>query len=95
MSNRISARKADELVKSNLPKGVAQAPMQLAQECMDLSTKIQHMSEDYIFSNIFMEYVKLKDPELYKQARLVSETQIRLHTTIYNGATHNQLGGEE
>ena len=52
MSKRISARKADELVKSNLPKGVAQGPMQLAQECMDLSTKIQHMSEDYIFSNI-------------------------------------------
>ena len=82
----INAEKADELVKSNLPKFVSKGPMQLAQECMDLSVKIQHLSEDYIFTNIFMEYVKLKDPDLYKKARLVSESQLRLHSTLYEGA---------
>tara|TARA_R100001443_G_scaffold109705_1_gene121186 strand:- start:317 stop:589 length:273 start_codon:yes stop_codon:yes gene_type:complete len=74
-----SPRQADNMVRQHLPEKLfakGHGPMALAHECMELSTKIQHLSEDYMFVTVFMEYVKLKDPALYKQGKLTAESVI-------------------
>ena len=74
-----SPRHADNMVRQHLPEKLftkGHGPMALAHECMELSTKIQHLSEDYMFVTVFMEYVKLKDPALYKQGKLTAESVI-------------------
>ena len=74
-----SPRQADNMVRQHLPEKLftkGHGPMALAHECMELSRKIQHLSEDYMFVTVFMEYVKLKDPALYKQGKLTAESVI-------------------
>jgi hypothetical protein len=71
---------ADNLVRQHLPEKLfvkGNGPMALAHECMELSTKIQHLSEDYMFVTVFMEYIKLKDPALYQQGKLTAESVIK------------------
>ena len=71
---------ADNLVRQHLPEKLfvkGNGPMALAHECMELSNKIQHLSEDYMFVTVFMEYIKLKDPALYQQGKLTAESVIK------------------
>ena len=75
-----SPRQADNLVRQHLPEKLfvkGNGPMALAHECMELSNKIQHLSEDYMFVTVFMEYIKLKDPALYQQGKLTAESVIK------------------
>ena len=44
---------------------------------MELSTKIQVLTEDYLFCTMFMEYINMKDPTLYQQGKLVAEATLR------------------
>jgi len=74
MKNAINS---DAKIRQHMPTKVAPGPLQLAQECMDLSTKIQVLTEDYLFTTLFMEYIKMKDPVLYAQGRIVAEATIK------------------
>jgi len=72
-----NAIQSDAKIRQHLPKQVAPGPLQLTQECMELSGKIQVLTEDYLFTTIFMEYIKMKDPALYNQGRIVAEATLR------------------
>ena len=73
----INAKQSDAKIRQHLPKQVAPGPLSLAQECMELSNKIQVLTEDYLFTTLFMEYIKMKDPVLYAQGRIVAEATIK------------------
>lgn len=80
--NQKHASEADGLLRQNLPKsiqGSVNGPMKLARECMELSNKIQHMSQDYMFTTVFMQYIKLRDKALYDEAMLTAEQALKLH----------------
>ena len=68
---------SDAKIRQHLPKQVAPGPLSLAQECMELSTKIQVLTEDYLFCTMFMEYINMKDPTLYQQGKLVAEATLK------------------
>ena len=51
---------------------------------MELSTKIQVLTDDYLFCTMFMEYIKLKDPELYKQGKLIAESTLQIDKDVKN-----------
>ena len=72
-----SAKQSDAKIRQHLPKQVAPGPLSLAQECMELSTKIQVLTEDYLFCTMFMEYINMKDPTLYQQGKLVAEATLK------------------
>ena len=72
-----NAMQSDAKIRQHLPKQVAPGPLSLAQECMELSTKIQVLTEDYLFCTMFMEYINMKDPTLYQQGKLVAEATLR------------------
>ena len=72
-----SAKQSDAKIRQHLPRKVAPGPLQLTQECMELSNKIQVLTEDYLFTTMFMEYIKMKDPALYNQGRIVAEATLR------------------
>ena len=73
----INAKQSDAKIRQHLPKQVAPGPLSLAQECMELSTKIQVLTEDYLFCTMFMEYINMKDPTLYQQGKLVAEATLK------------------
>ena len=68
---------SDAKIRQHLPKQVAPGPLSLAQECMELSNKIQVLTEDYLFCTMFMEYINMKDPTLYQQGKLVAEATLK------------------
>ena len=68
---------SDAKIRQHLPKQVAPGPLSLAKECMELSNKIQVLTEDYLFTTMFMEYIKIKDPVLYSQGRIVAEATLK------------------
>ena len=72
-----NAMQSDAKIRQHLPKQVAPGPLSLAQECMELSNKIQVLTEDYLFTTLFMEYIKMKDPTLYQQGKLVAEATLK------------------
>ena len=72
-----NAMQSDAKIRQHLPKQVAPGPLSLAQECMELSTKIQVLTEDYLFCTMFMEYINMKDPTLYQQGKLVAEATLK------------------
>ena len=72
-----NAMQSDAKIRQHLPKQVAPGPLSLAQECMELSNKIQVLTEDYLYTTMFMEYIKIKDPVLYNQGRIVAEATLK------------------
>ena len=72
-----NAMQSDAKIRQHLPKQVAPGPLSLAQECMELSNKIQVLTEDYLFCTMFMEYINMKDPTLYQQGKLVAEATLK------------------
>ena len=67
----------DVKIRQHLPTRLQHGPLALAKECMELSTKIQVLTEDYLFTTLFMEYIKMKDPALYNQGRIVAEATLK------------------
>ena len=66
----------DVKIRQHLPTHLQLGPLALAQECMELSTKIQILTEDYLFCTMFMEYISMKDPALYQQGKLIAEATL-------------------
>ena len=66
----------DVKIRQHLPTHLQLGPLALAKECMELSTKIQVLTEDYLFCTMFMEYISMKDPVLYQQGKLIAEATI-------------------
>lgn len=71
----------DVKIRQHLPNHLKLGPLALAKECMELSTKIQVLTEDYLFCTMFMEYIKMKDPALYQQGKLIAEATINKDKT--------------
>ena len=67
----------DVKIRQHLPTRLQHGPLALAKECMELSTKIQVLTEDYLFCTMFMEYINMKDPTLYQQGKLVAEATLK------------------
>ncbi len=67
----------DVKIRQHLPNHLQLGPLALAKECMELSNKIQVLTEDYIFCTMFMEYIKMKDPVLYTQGKLIAEATLK------------------
>lgn len=67
----------DVKIRQHLPNHLQLGPLALAKECMELSTKIQVLTEDYLFCTMFMEYIKMKDPVLYNQGKLIAEATLK------------------
>lgn len=67
----------DVKIRQHLPNHLQLGPLALAKECMELSTKIQVLTEDYLFCTMFMEYIKIKDPVLYNQGKLIAEATLK------------------
>ena len=63
----------DVKIRQHLPTHLQLGPLALAKECMELSTKIQVLTDDYLFCTMFMEYISMKDPALYQQGKLIAE----------------------
>ena len=66
----------DVKMRQHLPTHLQLGPLALAKECMELSTKIQVLTDDYLFCTMFMEYISMKDPVLYQQGKLIAEATI-------------------
>ena len=81
---KVQIVEGDVKIRQHLPNRLAQGqgPLALAKECMELSNKIQVLTDDYIFCTMFMQYVKLKDPALYKQGRLTAESVIKQSSNV-------------
>lgn len=71
----------DVKIRQHLPTHLQLGPLALAKECMELSTKIQVLTEDYLFCTMFMEYISMKDPVLYQQGKLIAEATINKDKT--------------
>tara|TARA_R110000822_G_C14893511_1_gene448065 strand:+ start:96 stop:356 length:261 start_codon:yes stop_codon:yes gene_type:complete len=82
--NKLDVSQGDAKIRHHLPNHISQGPLALAQECMELSNKIQVLTDDYLFCTIFMEYIKIKDPELYKQGKLIAESTLRIDKDVKN-----------
>ena len=82
--NKLDVSQGDAKIRHHLPNHFAQGPLALAKECMELSTKIQVLTDDYLFCTMFMEYIKLKDPERYKQGKLIAESTLQMGKDVKN-----------
>jgi hypothetical protein len=71
----------DVKMRQHLPTHLQLGPLALAKECLELSTKIQVLTDDYLFCTMFMEYIKIKDPALYQQGKLIAEATINKDKT--------------
>ena len=71
----------DVKIRQHLPTHLQLGPLALAKECMELSTKIQVLTDDYLFGTMFMEYISMKDPALYQQGKLIAEATINKDQT--------------
>lgn len=71
----------DVKIRQHLPTHLQLGPLALAKECMELSTKIQILADDYLFCTMFMEYISMKDPALYQQGKLIAEATINKDKT--------------
>lgn len=71
----------DVKMRQHLPTHLQLGPLALAKECLELSTKIQVLTDDYLFCTMFMEYIKIKDPALYQQGKLIAEATLNKDKT--------------
>ena len=71
----------DVKIRQHLPTHLQLGPLALAKECLELSTKIQVLTDDYLFCTMFMEYISMKDPVLYQQGKLIAEATLNKDKT--------------